>query len=90
MRAATVCLVHRCPGLATQGGRCARHQPRRMSGRRWRRLVEQVIERDQGRCWLCGSYGATSADHVVRVRDGGGDELENLRAAHLLCNQRRG
>jgi 5-methylcytosine-specific restriction protein A len=89
MRARTICIVPGCPELATRGGRCAAHQLPRLSGRRWRRLVEQVVDRDHGRCWLCGGYGADSADQVVRLRDGGGDELGNLRAAHAGCNRRR-
>jgi hypothetical protein len=60
-----------------------------VSGRRWRPLVAEIVARDGGRCWLCGGYGATSADRVVRVGDGGDDELENLRAAHVDRNRRR-
>jgi 5-methylcytosine-specific restriction endonuclease McrA len=85
----TVSVVHGCPELATRDSRCARHQLRR-SERLWRRLVEQVLERDHGVCGLCGRPGAMSADHIVRVVDGGTDELENLRACHVTCNQRRG
>jgi 5-methylcytosine-specific restriction enzyme A len=73
-------------------GRCARHQlrGRTISEGPWRRLVKQVVARDHGVCWICGKRGATSADHVLRVRDGGTDALENLRAVHVVCNQRRG
>ena len=31
-----------------------------------------------------------SVDHVVPQSLGGGDELENLRLAHFVCNARRG
>jgi 5-methylcytosine-specific restriction protein A len=89
VRAKTICVVGGCPAFATRDCRCPTHQLRRLGGWRWRRLVAQVIERDRGRCWLCGGHGAMSADHVVRVRDGGSDELENLRAAHIECNRRR-
>jgi 5-methylcytosine-specific restriction endonuclease McrA len=61
-----------------------------MGARQWRRRVAQIVERDAGRCCLCHELGATSADHVERVRDGGSDEPSNLRAAHLRCNQQRG
>ena len=90
MRARTICIVGGCPEFAEHGSRSRGHQLRRTSGRRWHRLVARVVARDYGRCWLCGELGATTGDHVVRVREGGGDELENLHAAHVECNQRRG
>ena len=92
MRAATVCQEPGCGEPAVRRGRCAGHQPvPDWSGsRRWRRLVAAVVRRDRGVCQLCGRAGATSADHVVRRRDGGADELDNLRAVHLDCNRRRG
>jgi hypothetical protein len=33
---------------------------------------------------------ADSADHVLGNRDGGGIELDHIKAAHLLCNLRGG
>jgi 5-methylcytosine-specific restriction endonuclease McrA len=89
MRARSVCAAPRCPNAATHQGRCDEHR-RRISGHRWRQLVAQIVARDRAICWLCGKPGATSADHVRRVVDGGTDEPSNLRAAHVLCNQRRG
>ena len=91
-RAATVCAEDRCPEPATSKGRCPQHQlVSTWSGSRaWRRLVAQVIRRDHGICQLCGQPGATSADHIIRRRDGGRDELSNLRACHPACNRRRG
>lgn len=62
---------------------------------RWR----LICERDRWTCWVCG--GAIdkalvpphrlsgSMDHVIRLADGGGDDDDNLRAAHLTCNVRR-
>lgn len=32
---------------------------------------------------------APAVDHIVRVTDGGGDELDNLRSTHRWCNLRR-
>ena len=61
-----------------------------MGARAWRRLVAQIVERDGGRCRLCGRPGADSADHVKRLADGGSDEPSNLRAAHVACNRQRG
>ena len=42
--------------------------------------------RDRGICWLCGGPGATSADHVIALADGGSNFPSNLRAAHPHCN----
>jgi len=59
-----------------------------------------VLQRDGWRCQLCGevidrdaparsSHSAT-VDHIVAVLDGGSwYELDNLRAAHLVCNSVR-
>jgi 5-methylcytosine-specific restriction endonuclease McrA len=57
---------------------------------RWKHLSHAVIQRDGGICWICGGYGADSADHMVPLRLGGRDSPDNLRAAHMRCNARRG
>ena len=66
-----------------------------------RRFCTQVLrERDGDLCWLCKkemdfdpthrSYPlAYSIDHVLRVKDGGRMNLDNLRLAHQRCNRRR-
>ncbi|AKI28641.1 hypothetical protein GMA5_27 [Gordonia phage GMA5] len=41
-------------------------------------------------CHLCGRPGASTADHVIPRSRGGRDALDNLRPAHLSCNQSRG
>lgn len=68
-----------------------------MPGSRWggahaerlRRLVVQTYGRT---CWLCHSpiLGTVSVDHVVPRSKGGGDDIGNLRPAHMKCNSRRG
>lgn len=61
------------------------------TGRRWREvIVPAVIERDGGWCHLCGRPGATTADHLVPWAHGGTDDMDNLAAAHIDCNRRRG
>lgn len=30
-----------------------------------------------------------SADHIIPVRDGGGNRASNIRPMHTICNQRR-
>lgn len=58
-----------------------------------------VLERDGWVCQICDipierealpfEDRAPAVDHLVRVTEGGGDELENLRATHRWCNLRR-
>jgi len=45
-----------------------------------------IAVRDGGICWLCGGPGATSADHVVALADGGDNVPHNLKAVHPHCN----
>jgi len=89
MRARTVCTAPHCSQPAVRKGRCAQHK-RTINGWQWQKIVAAVIARDNGICQLCGQSGATSADHIVRVRYGGTDALSNLRAAHVRCNLKRG
>ena len=61
------------------------------SSRRWREhTVPKVLRRDGGICHLCGHPGATTADHLIPHAHGGTDDLDNLAAAHVRCNQVRG
>ena len=51
---------------------------------------ESGVTRDGGVCWICNLPGATSADHLVPIADGGHPtDLRNLAAAHLRCNLAR-
>jgi len=52
-------------------------------GQRWERKRQAVFARDGDICWLCGRVGADSIDHVVQLADGGGNDLDNLRPAHM-------
>lgn len=60
---------------------------------------EEVAERDNFTCHLCGElvdmslprtsrFGAT-LDHVIPVSKGGVDSLDNLKLAHWVCNIRK-
>lgn len=57
-------------------------------------LAEEIFERDQYHCWLCGQPTAgqwpapwsPSVDHVVPIARGGRHTRENVRTAHLICN----
>jgi 5-methylcytosine-specific restriction endonuclease McrA len=64
----------------------AQYRHRRLGGPKWQAIVRAVVARDHGVCHLCGGLGATSADHLVPLADGGGNWPSNLRAAHPHCN----
>lgn len=53
----------------------------------WRR--EQVFERDQYKCRMCGGNEALSVDHIVARSQGGTDEMSNLRLLCFLCHSKR-
>jgi len=53
----------------------------------WRKTRILVIARDKGTCHICGHSGANSVDHVIPHARGGSDDMANLKAAHLRCNE---
>lgn len=71
----------------------------RISSPEFRRNRRLVLDRDGWICQLCflpidadahpHDDLASAVDHILRVEDGGADDLENLRAAHRWCNIRR-
>lgn len=63
---------------------------RAWGGRHSMLLVRLTLATYGTRCHLCGTTGATTADHLVPRSKGGGDDLANLRPAHLSCNSARG
>lgn len=86
------------PRLATAphktiGG--ATHQPKSRwghgrGGRPWRRKRQQVFERDQYTCQVCGRVGQPSeleADHIINVARGGTDDMENLQTICIPCHE---
>jgi 5-methylcytosine-specific restriction endonuclease McrA len=88
------CLTCGCP---TRGhSYCPRHYPPKATrqarglGAGWPTLSAQVLARDEYVCWICGLGNANTVDHVVRRRDGGTNDPDNLRAAHRSCNSKRG
>jgi 5-methylcytosine-specific restriction endonuclease McrA len=56
----------------------------------WARKRAGVLKRDGGICGICGGSGADTADHLIPVVAGGDDTYANLRAAHRVCNSKRG
>jgi len=61
----------------------------RLRTRQWKRQRKLVLSRDQYLCTYCGDT-ATCVDHVVPRVAGGDDSLDNLVAACLQCNTRKG
>lgn len=55
--------------------------------------IDEVIERDQGVCYLCGQAvprSEISIDHIIPLSMGGSHTLANLGLTHLRCNVRKG
>ena len=82
------CLEPGCPGLAAAGkSRCVTHERagavRKAASRKVsRRVARQVKRLGGGRCAACGRFGHVHVDHVIGLKEGGTDSLENLQ---LLC-----
>ena len=49
-----------------------------------------VFRRDEHRCQYCGEHEGLTLDHVVPKSRGGPDTWENLVAACVPCNNRKG
>ncbi|WP_227979968.1 HNH endonuclease [Nocardia spumae] len=69
-----------CPDHTEAWAGSTRGQATSHSG--WRRLREQILERDNYTCYLCGRPGADTVDHIVSVARGGSDIPSNLGAVH--------
>lgn len=57
------------------------------------RTRRNVWLRDGGTCQICHervSLAEVTMDHIKPKSFGGSDSSENLRAAHALCNRKRG
>lgn len=52
---------------------------------------KNILRRDNYRCQYCGARAPDlTIDHVIPKSRGGGDEWENLVAACIRCNNRKG
>ena len=70
-----------------------------MRGREWAALRWRVLVRDEFVCYLCGvitnpevdceNDQYPNAEHVIPLAEGGKTNMENLRCAHRLCNQKK-
>ena len=86
---------HYCPAHAALGGEAARlaAQPYRSHylGAEYRRNRQLRYEFANGRCEACGNDigDRWECDHVVPLRDGGTNMVENLRAYCLDCHKKK-
>lgn len=64
---------------------------RKLTGRPWRRLREQVMNRDGWLCQACKRKGrlteATEVDHILCLAKQGDDSLKNLEAICGPCHE---
>jgi hypothetical protein len=49
-------------------------------------LRRQLWERADSRCEVCGAGGKLETHHILPVRDGGGDTLENMQVLCHTCH----
>jgi 5-methylcytosine-specific restriction endonuclease McrA len=79
----------RCP--ACQRARYAARGTRTERGLGWdyQRQRARILATYNRVCWICGTWGADTVDHVVPRARGGGNNEDNLRPAHARCNYRR-
>ena len=60
-------------------------------GQAWRKLRQQVMERDGYLCQVCKQQGrlteATAVDHIKNKASGGTDDLDNLQAICQVCHR---
>ena len=67
-------------------------------GRRAILIRDRIVRRDGPMCAICflpmtyndGSQARMTVDHIDPVSHGGGNEIDNLRMVHSICNVTRG
>lgn len=68
-------------------------QPQRLRARllsKRKRIVAELIDRDGGSCHWCGialTAGDTTIEHLEPLRNGGSNDLDNLKLVHRSCNR---
>jgi 5-methylcytosine-specific restriction protein A len=61
--------------------------PRTMSGWAQQRRARRSGAKHNTICHICHHPGATQADHVIPLAEGGPDTEQNMRPAHPDCHQ---
>lgn len=75
--------------LRREKNRKIRHRRERalgMSLEQWRIVKRRVVERDYRRCVWCKSKEDLTVDHIVPLKDGGTNDMSNLRTLCLKCH----
>lgn len=71
---------------------------KRYNNRLWRKIREQVIVRDNFTCKACNKLlelhtrdlsKQAHVDHIIRVKEGGTDELDNLQTLCKRCHDKK-
>ncbi|AHH20843.1 HNH endonuclease family protein [Nocardia nova SH22a] len=87
-RAPRKCPAEGCETRITGRAYCPEHtevwagSTRGADDAEWRRVRLRVLDRDDGRCWMCRGDGADTVDHLTPKAAGGSDGLDNLAAIH--------
>lgn len=79
-----------CP-LCTTGARRHPSKNTRTAGRydyQWRKARAEAI-RLQPYCLFCGTSNDLTGDHILPMKEGGSNSLDNIRVLCRSCNTRR-
>lgn len=75
---------------APQRGKCGNRQRRGLNDYAWRKLRQEIFERDGHECQYCGSSHDLTCDHIVPLIRGGTNDHDNLTTACRPCNSSKG
>jgi 5-methylcytosine-specific restriction enzyme A len=93
LRACTVCgrlsSESRCPTHRRKAWEGSNRRERTRSGWSQQRRARYILRRDEGRCHRCGRPGATIADHVIALAEGGADDVDNMAPICVSCNRQK-
>lgn len=76
-----------CPGHAKPAWSGSRRRERTVSGWEQQRRARHVIHTHDTVCHVCSRPGATLADHVIPLAEGGPDTIVNMRPIHIDCHK---
>ena len=83
----------RCVDCRRKQRRRREHVRRRLlAGRPGSFTLEQIAQRDNHRCYLCGrrvSVRNATLDHIIPLAMGGRDSEDNVALAHRSCNSKK-
>lgn len=75
---------------APRTGKCGNRQRRGLNDYAWRKLRQEIFERDGNECQYCGSFDDLTCDHIVPLIRGGTNDHDNLTTACRSCNSSKG